>query len=595
MSNGGTDSDNGTYGPVGASSGGNSGGGGGGSPGVETLDQARTHGDVFSGDVYWDNDNRIILGKASGEADQDYGQVFFDKAANLFVFDSTKDGAGTVRPMTWRMGGVDKMRLQASGALTIGATAVVGTELLRVSGDVYIDGKLTLIGPMDPPSVSLSGGTALFFDSANGITAPLSAVGHGRIRYNDTTKAWQMSMDGGLYQTIGSGAPGADAWVSTGNAFGGDAIFGLLDNHVIQIKVNNKEFGRLTDQGAFLPEIGPRLLIGDITSSFLFNSEIIAIERDIPDQCGMSIRNTNAVNIANSGYYLIDDTGAIGGFNILNSGWPADGSDTGVFPHEVALLTAGPDSNLVLGTLYPGNLIRFIVNDGGTPAFTAEEMGRMFLGPDFYTFSWDGLLLVESNIVTPASVFCSSAVIDVFLRVGTVASLLGVGDFIAGESGGHSLSFEDDAPNSSVYLKILGKTGRIAVHQIVSAGNVGGAGGLGSYFNIINSSGQTGYITLLETGAFESFVGQNGFMTLATTSGVGIRVNVNGVNDSGWELTSAGDLRFFAAKEGHFGVAPVSQQAAIPNAAGGAVIDAEARAALNALLASQRSYGFVAP
>lgn len=42
-----------------------------------------------------------------------------------------------------------------------------------------------------------------------------------------------------------------------------------------------------------------------------------------------------------------------------------------------------------------------------------------------------------------------------------------------------------------------------------------------------------------------------------------------------------------------FGAAPVAQQAAIPDAAGGAVIDVEARAAINALLAANRNYALI--
>jgi hypothetical protein len=45
---------------------------------------------------------------------------------------------------------------------------------------------------------------------------------------------------------------------------------------------------------------------------------------------------------------------------------------------------------------------------------------------------------------------------------------------------------------------------------------------------------------------------------------------------------------------GFYGQAPVAQPAAIANAAGGVVIDAEARAALNTLLAAARTLGLIA-
>ncbi len=43
------------------------------------------------------------------------------------------------------------------------------------------------------------------------------------------------------------------------------------------------------------------------------------------------------------------------------------------------------------------------------------------------------------------------------------------------------------------------------------------------------------------------------------------------------------------------GATPAPQGAAIPDAAGGATVDAEARTALNALLAQLRTFGFIAP
>ena len=53
-----------------------------------------------------------------------------------------------------------------------------------------------------------------------------------------------------------------------------------------------------------------------------------------------------------------------------------------------------------------------------------------------------------------------------------------------------------------------------------------------------------------------------------------------------YEIDGAGNMAWF-------GAAPVAQQAAIPDAAGGAVIDVEARAAINALLAANRNYALI--
>ena len=98
-------------------SGGGSGSGGGGSP--ESLEQARVIGDTFSGDVYWNVQAEAVFGRNPADVNVDYGRVFFDQTNHLFVFDSTKAGSGTIRPMSWQMGGIERMSLSASGELSV--------------------------------------------------------------------------------------------------------------------------------------------------------------------------------------------------------------------------------------------------------------------------------------------------------------------------------------------------------------------------------------------------------------------------------------------------------------------------------------------
>jgi hypothetical protein len=85
---------------------------------------------------------------------------------------------------------------------------ISSTGQASFSGDVTVAGKLTVTGAIDPPSVRLSGGTALFYESANGNTAGVSAANEGRIRYNSTTQTWQMSANGAAYVDIGTGLSG---------------------------------------------------------------------------------------------------------------------------------------------------------------------------------------------------------------------------------------------------------------------------------------------------------------------------------------------------------------------------------------------------
>ncbi len=90
----------------------------------------------------------------------------------------------------------------------VGIGAAPGAFTLDVTGTVNISGKLTVGGAIDPPSVALSGGTALFYESNDGVTAPVSGAATGRIRYNDSTGTWQSSTQTGAYVDFATGAAG---------------------------------------------------------------------------------------------------------------------------------------------------------------------------------------------------------------------------------------------------------------------------------------------------------------------------------------------------------------------------------------------------
>jgi len=115
--------------------------------------------------------------------------------------------------------------------VAVGIATMFGTELFRVFGDARIDGKLTVTGAIDPTSLSLSGGTALFIDSANGNTAPVSAANHGRIRYNSTTQTWQVSTNGLAYADLAT----TNSFQQGGNAFGATAVLGTTDGFDLQV------------------------------------------------------------------------------------------------------------------------------------------------------------------------------------------------------------------------------------------------------------------------------------------------------------------------------------------------------------------------
>ena len=94
------------------------------------------------------------------------------------------------------------------GAFTgnVGIGIAPGAFKLDVAGDTRITGKLTVTGAIDPTSVLLSGGTALYYESNDGSTAPLSGAATGRLRYNNTNGIWQKSTQGGAYIDLMSGS-----------------------------------------------------------------------------------------------------------------------------------------------------------------------------------------------------------------------------------------------------------------------------------------------------------------------------------------------------------------------------------------------------
>jgi hypothetical protein len=133
-----------------------------------------------------------------------------------------------------------------SGSLFVGATGPSAAEIFRVVGDARIEGKLTVTGAIDPTSVLLSSGTALFFESNNGNTAPVSGAATGRIRYNNTTGTWQISTQGGAYVDIGLATP--SGWTDDGT--------------VVRLTTASDNVGI----GTAAPGAHKTLILGDVTT-----------------------------------------------------------------------------------------------------------------------------------------------------------------------------------------------------------------------------------------------------------------------------------------------------------------------------------------
>ena len=205
---------------------------------AESLETARLVGATFSGDVYWDASSAATFGKSFGQADQDYLRIFSDKTNHLQVIDSDKDGAGVIRPMSFQMGGVEKMGLSTAGVLSVPAGVVVsGGGSITVSGGGQVNtntlsvlvatntmsfvstgGAFSFDGP-----ISMTTSTSLYLDSTDGTAAALSPASHGRLLYNNTTKTWQVSMDGSAYASIVTGAGGGNTLTQSYNQGGAGA------------------------------------------------------------------------------------------------------------------------------------------------------------------------------------------------------------------------------------------------------------------------------------------------------------------------------------------------------------------------------------
>lgn len=92
----------------------------------------------------------------------------------------------------------------SAGTITLSTLTVNNTATL---GTTTVNGKLTVKGAIDPISVSLSSNTlfpttSFYFESAAGQNSGVAQGNLGRLIYNNSTKTWQASVNGGAYTTI---------------------------------------------------------------------------------------------------------------------------------------------------------------------------------------------------------------------------------------------------------------------------------------------------------------------------------------------------------------------------------------------------------
>jgi len=216
------------------------------------------------------------------------------------------------------------------GYIGIGSTAVMGpsgSEQLNVDGDAYIGGKLTVIGEIDPVSVTIE--DKVTFDSAfyeaydgSNVSPVLLSESRGLLRYNNYTQDWEMS------------TPNTGGWVS----FGGDGYAGywdLKDGYILHPLDDDFDVTIGTDSvtgtGEKLYVYGRQVIRCDNLPSG--SSEALYVEADIQESyqavINASIRRMTPLD----GYYFV--TGITSRVNNL----AADN----IYSASVAFAAAEPD------------------------------------------------------------------------------------------------------------------------------------------------------------------------------------------------------------------------------------------------------------
>lgn len=128
-------------------------------------------------------------------------------------------------------GGADT-NVQFNNAGSFGGSA----NLTWNGSTLYVNGKLTVTGNIDPKALLLDGASdEVYIEWAAGDAVAVAGAGKARIRYNDTTKAFEWSADGGIWQEFGtasssssssSGPSGTPGGPNTSIQFNDNGSFG---------------------------------------------------------------------------------------------------------------------------------------------------------------------------------------------------------------------------------------------------------------------------------------------------------------------------------------------------------------------------------
>ncbi len=485
---------------------------GGGAGATESLDVARIIGDTFLGNVYWSGGSEAVFGKASGAVDQDYLEIHSDKTNHLQVIDSTKDGSGTIRPISLQMGGVEK--------------ASIGTD-----GSISSSGSISSVG-----HISMSG-AGVYFDSADGVAAPVSASGHGRLRYNDTTKTWQQSLDGAGWVELNGLDP--TAWHNTGDSFGAAKKLGTLDDFDLVFYRHNVEVGRFTNTGGGFSTVKFKSQLdipGDNIWQFFNKDTTPLADSSIEFQLGADIATLEMYTLCHNNPPdgdpaldgMVADSVVYGAVNARALGiWTPDAC-------PIWMVTASIQQWYVAAIT--GGITPFVdAITGGHPQDIGEAATRFY-----QIYAYDGNFKSRMTIGT-----AGLAGADGDLWVGLTANA----------SAGLHL-YQIDAGSSG--LDFEGKTGKNTVFRIISHGGAGS--GNSTFIQMVNAEGAIAFVTFPDLGGGTSYLTKPLYLTISQIAGYGMRCNVNATDNSGWEITPAGHMTVYASQIGFFGGGTVGQQ-----------------------------------
>ncbi len=333
---------------------------------------------------------------------------------------------------------VDSQVFDNGSFVGIGTVAASGSELFNVAGNVFIDGKLTVTGALDPTSLLLSGGTALFIESNDGSTAPLSSAGTGRQRYLAASGEWQVSTEGGPYRNLVTTVPGAEvdtnAFHQGGDAFGALAQIGTIDGNDLAVVASGVEVARFNvTSGTFSASGQIQSLISTGTPPFSVNSVtlVTGLNSDLLDGrnadefallagvgSGQTLHGgtfpggtlTLRGNDEDDGDVILNDLGG----NVLIGTIAASGSalltvQGNTFIDGKLTVTGAIDPTSVL--LSGGTALFFESNNGSTAPVSASGTGRLrYISASGWQVSSEGG--VYENIVTGLGVTTFTSLTD---------------------------------------------------------------------------------------------------------------------------------------------------------------------------------------